>query len=95
VLSRDVSLAAATALCSGSSDNPALHPSSTGSLEMRGAPRRAAEGIEREAAERQAEEAMRAAARKQVEAIPEIWLESGDGRARKRRCLGFGLSASG
>jgi hypothetical protein len=62
---------------------------------MRGAPRRAAEGIEREAAERQAEEAMRAAARKQVEAIPEIWLESGDGRARKRRCLGFGLSASG
>jgi hypothetical protein len=32
VLSRDVSLAAATALCSGSSDNPAQHPSSTGTL---------------------------------------------------------------
>jgi hypothetical protein len=32
VLSLDVSLAAATALCSGSSDSPAQHPSSTGTL---------------------------------------------------------------
>ena len=32
MLSRDVSLAAAIALCSGSSDNPAQHPSSTGTL---------------------------------------------------------------
>jgi hypothetical protein len=33
VLSREVSLAAATALCSGSSDIPATHPSSTGNLQ--------------------------------------------------------------
>ncbi|KAG8095554.1 hypothetical protein GUJ93_ZPchr0012g21645 [Zizania palustris] len=32
VLSRDVSRDVATALCSGSSDTPAQHPSSTGSL---------------------------------------------------------------
>jgi hypothetical protein len=35
VLSREVSLAAATTLCSGSSDIPATHPSSTYNLQAR------------------------------------------------------------